>query len=120
MHLFASLLLYHSLAGLLPRSFFRVGLGLTVALIELGTISAFLIWDSPGLHQLSFAALCVLTTLILFYRIKCLGGDSTRAGLRRNYLTGMGEPARCCLRFADVCSHFHCGVCTMASRFPDV
>ena len=93
MHLFASLLLYHALTGLLPRSrllFVRIGFALTIILFELSTVSAFLIWNAPKLHQHSFAAVCVLVTVVLLCHMEFSVSDSRKPVLRRRIMTGIG------------------------------
>ena len=93
MHLFASLLLYNSLAGLLPRSGllprFRMGVGLAIALVELITIHFFLVRNATGLHQSSFAALCTLITVVLTYRIESLEYGGAKVMLRRILAAGI-------------------------------
>ena len=93
MHLFASLLLYQSLTGLLPRSwlrlFVRMGLGSTIVLLEVTTVSSFLFRNAAGLHRITFAALCTLTTLALICRIELLEHGSAKMMLRRIVAAGI-------------------------------
>ena len=58
-------------------------------LYELFTISAFLMWNAPKLHQLSFAASCVLVTVVLLCHIEFSARDSGKAVLRRRIVTGI-------------------------------
>jgi hypothetical protein len=104
MHLLSTLLFYTSLAPLIPSPKRNRGpsipfptrslLAFTLLFLEMPVTSFFIITNNPTLHQASFAAMLLATSLVLLYRVERGDGggdgDEKKREVKLRWLEAIG------------------------------